>query len=65
MFDVQPDGVTRIFKRGISFWISWTGTAPNRQLTLTLQGITLTTNQKNSLQTKLNTRFGISKVVIA
>jgi hypothetical protein len=47
------------------FDISWSGTAPNRVLTITFTGISLTTQQKNQLQTFLNNRFGSGKVLIA
>src|SRR5215211_3346717 len=56
-FDVQADG-TRVFKSGIITNWTWSGTSPNRVLTLTFTGITLTTQQKNTLQTRLNNRFG-------
>jgi len=56
---------TRQFKQGINVNFSWSGTAPNRVLTLTITGISLTTNQKNTLRTALDTRFGSGKVLIA
>jgi len=56
---------TRQFKQGINVNFSWSGTAPNRVLTLTITGISLTTPQKNTLQTALNTRLGSGKVVLA
>jgi len=56
---------TRQLKNGITFSWSWSGTAPNRVLTISYTGITLTTAQKNSIQTFLNTRFGAGKVLIA
>jgi len=52
-------------KAGITLNFSWSGTAPNRVLTISYTGITLTTNQKNSVQTFLNNRFGVGKVLIA
>ena len=63
IFDIKEDG-RREFKNGIAASWSYTGTMPNRLLTITVSGITLTTNQKNNIQTKLNERFGISKVAI-
>jgi hypothetical protein len=64
LFDVNTDG-SRQLKAGMSISWAWTGTAPNRVITLTVKGITLTTNQKNTIQSALNSRFGIGKVVIA
>lgn len=63
VYDVNADG-TRQFKRGIVASWTWSGTAPNRLMTITVTGVTLTTNQKNAIQTKLNERFGISNVTI-
>ena len=56
---------TRQLKGNITLNFSWSGTAPNRVLTISYTGITLTTNQKNSIQTFLNNRFGAGKVLIA
>ena len=64
LFDTQVDG-TRSLKNGITFSWTWSGTAPNRLLTITYTGISLTTNQRNAIQTKLDNKFGIGKVVIA
>lgn len=55
---------TRQLKAGITFNFSWSGTAPNRVLTISYTGITLTTQQKNSIQTWLNSNFGVGKVII-
>lgn len=63
VYDVQVDG-SRTFKKGIEVTWAWTGVSPNRLMTITVIGITLTTNQKNVIQTKLNERFGINNVTI-
>ncbi len=63
VYDIQSDG-SRAFKKGITATWSWSGVAPNRLMTITVTGITLTTNQKNAIQTKLDQRFGISNVTI-
>jgi len=55
----------RQLKASIGFNFSWSGTAPNRVLTISFTGITLTTQQKNTIQSALNTRFGVGKVVLA
>ena len=55
---------TKQLKGNLSFNRSWSGTAPNRILTISFTGINLTTQQKNGLQTALNARFG-GKVLIA
>lgn len=51
-------------KNGITYNFSYTGTAPNRVLNISFTGITLTTAQKNALQTAANNKFGVNKVVI-
>jgi hypothetical protein len=55
---------TRQLKSTISYSYSFSGTAPNRVLTISFTGITLTTQQKTTIQTALNTRFGSGKVLI-
>jgi len=55
----------RQLKPSITLNFSWSGTAPNRVLTISYTGITLTTTQKNTIQSALNTRFGSGKVLIA
>lgn len=62
VYDVDIESGTRDFKKGITASWSWSGVAPNRVLTLTVTGITLTANQKNAIQTKINERFGVGKV---
>jgi hypothetical protein len=53
-----------ILKKDIVFTFSFSGTAPNRILTVQFIGATLTQNQKNSIQNKLNQMFGTGNVVI-
>ena len=64
LFDTLSSG-NRVLKESIKFNFTWSGTAPNRVLTISFTGINLTTNQKNTLQSALNTRFGTGKVLIA
>ena len=56
---------TRQLKNGITFSWTWSGTPPNTVLTISYTGITLTTQQKNTIQSALNTRFGTGKVLIS
>jgi len=71
ILDNGPAGLSDIvdgskqLKNGITINTLWSGTAPNRVLTITVTGLTLTQNQKNSIQTFLNNRFGAGKVLIA
>lgn len=60
------DGVTQYYqlKNNIIFSFSFSGTAPNRVLTVTFIGVTLTNQQKNAIQNKLNNLFGTGNVVI-
>lgn len=64
LFDVDAESGTRVFKRGINVDFDWDGVAPNRTLTLTVKGITLTANQMNAIQNKLDARFGAGKVTV-
>jgi hypothetical protein len=64
MFDIDAESGQRVFKRGITVDFAWSGIAPNRTLTLTVTGITLTANQKTAIQNKLDTRFGAGKVTV-
>lgn len=42
---------------------TWSGTAPNRVLTVAIRGVSLNNQQKNNVQQKLDVRFGTGKVV--
>ena len=64
MYDIDPDSGTRIFKKGITVDFQWTGVAPNRSLELVVKGITLTTQIKNAIQTKLDNKFGVGRVTV-
>ena len=64
LYDLQTDG-SRTLKNGINYSWTFTGTAPNRVITVTFTGISLTNAQRNAIQTALNTRFGAGKVTIA
>ena len=64
LYDLQQDG-SRTLKNGITLNWTWSGTAPNRVLTISYTGITLTTNQKTQAQNWLNNRFGVGKVILA
>ena len=71
ILDNGPTGLSdlingsRQIKDGITINTSWSGIAPNRVLTITVTGFSLTQNQKNAIQTFLNNRFGVGKVLIA
>ena len=56
---------SRVLKNSITVSWVYSGTPPDTTLTLTYTGITLTNQQKNSIQTFLNNRFGTNKVVLA
>ena len=49
------------FKAGVRY--DWSFNA-NRQLVVSIVGVTLTTNQKNTLQTWCNTNFGSGLIII-
>jgi hypothetical protein len=64
-FDIDAQTGSRVFKKNIILNWTWSGTPPNRVLTLNFTGVSLTAQQKNTLQTRLNNRFGTGKIVIA
>lgn len=51
-------------KNGIAFSYRFDGTAPNRVLFISFLGASLSQNEKNNIQSKLNERFGTNIVVI-
>jgi hypothetical protein len=61
--DAESGAVT--LKKGIKLNWSWSGTAPNRVITVWITGFTLTAGQKATAQTWCNNQFGAGKVVIA
>lgn len=63
LYDIQTDG-TRSFKNGINVSWTWSGTAPDRVLNISITGVTLTANQKNNIRSFLDNKFGQGKVVI-
>lgn len=63
LYDIAA-GNNRILKSNLNYTWSWSGTAPNRVLNVSLQGINLTNSQKNTIQTVLNNKFGSGKVIL-
>jgi hypothetical protein len=63
-FDIDAQTGSRVLKKNITFRWTWSGTAPNRTLTIFFDGITLTTQQRTNLQNRLNTRFGTGNIVL-
>ena len=62
LYDVI-DG-SRQLKNNITFNYSWSGNAPNRVLSISFDGINLTSNQKNTIRNVLNS-LGAGKVVLS
>jgi hypothetical protein len=63
VYDLTPEN-KKILKSGIEIVGFYTGTYPNRVLNLSYSGTTLTTNQRNSVQNKLNTIYGTGQVIL-
>ena len=63
LYDVNADG-SRQLKSAISYNHTWSGVAPNRVLTISFTGVSLTNTQKNNIRNALNTRFGVGKVTL-
>lgn len=53
-----------IYKNGITFNWSFSGTGNNRVLSISMTGVNLTTNQKNTIQNICDTQFGAGKVLV-
>jgi hypothetical protein len=58
-------GSDRVLKDTVNYNFTWTGTAPNRILNISFTGVTLTTAQKNTIRTQLDSRIGVGKVVLS
>ena len=56
---------SRQLKPTIKYNWSWSGTAPNRVLNISFTGITLTTQEKTTIQNAINARLGSGKVVLS
>lgn len=64
MYDVDQSG-QRQLKSGITLSWELTGEPPDRVMTLSYSGITLTPTQKTNIQKQLDSRFGEGKVKLA
>ena len=60
--EVDPQSGSMVLKKNINVNWTWSGTSPNRVMTFTVSGITLTTQKKTAAQNFLNNRFGVGKV---
>lgn len=63
LYDIAPDGISRVLKGNIILNISWTGIAPDRILNLSISGVTLTNAQKNTIRSAIDSTVGVGKVV--
>ncbi len=61
--EVDPASGSMVLKKGITVSWDWTGTAPNRVMTLTATGINLSQQKKTATQNFLNNKFGVGKVI--
>lgn len=67
MTELEPESGRQRFKKDVDIKWSWSGTAPNRTLTMNIQntaGISLTNTQKNTVRSILNSKFGNGKVIL-
>ena len=63
--ETDPASGTIILKRGIIISWTWTGTAPNRVMNLTITGAaSLSAQKKTAAQNFVNTKFGTGKVIL-
>lgn len=63
MIQTNPDGVIE-FKKNIEISWAWSGQKPERTLTITISGITLTQNQKNAAQAKIDERYPNQNIIL-
>ena len=62
---LNPDGSTiRIWKSGVTYKWSFTGTGENRVLNVEITGINLSSSIKNAIQNWCDSTFGMAKVKI-
>jgi hypothetical protein len=62
LYDLK-DGV-RTIKQNINVSLNWSGEAPNRVLTVSFPGVSLTTQQRTTIQNFLNNKFGAGRVIL-
>lgn len=60
----DTDSGTIVLKKGITFNFSYSGSGDTRILTISFSGVSLTTQQKTTLQNLINTKYGSGKVVV-
>ena len=60
--ETDPESGSIVLKKGITVTWDWTGTSPNRIMTLTVTGVTLSAQKKTAAQNFLNNKFGVGKV---
>lgn len=61
--ELDPNSGSMVLKKGITLTWDWSGVAPNRVMTLTVSGITLSAQKKTAAQNFLNNKFGVGKVI--
>lgn len=64
IFTNENGGTYTVLKSGISFNFRFDGTAPNRILYISFNNTSLSQNEKNAIQNKLNEKFGTGIIVI-
>ena len=55
----------KLLKQGITYEFNFTGVAPNRVLNIKFNGVTLTANQRNGVQNKIDELYGAGNVVLS
>lgn len=60
--EVDPESGSIVLKKGITVTWNWSGIAPDRVMTLTATGVTLSQQKKTAAQNFLNNKFGVGKV---
>lgn len=62
--ETDADSGAIVYKKGITFNWSYSGTGESRVLSVNITGVNLTTNQKNTIQSWCDTNIGAGKVII-
>jgi hypothetical protein len=63
MIQTNPDGIIE-FRKNINISWSWSGQKPERTLTINVSGITLSQNQLNTAQTKIDQKYPNQNIIL-
>ena len=65
LYDTDTETGSKALKHNVGLNLTWSGTAPNRVLTIAITGANVTTAQKNTIRAAINAKIPGGKVVLA